>query len=323
MYDVLASHGPCRFCHATDIRENVETTGVGHVPKAACKLGMKHHRTIWVFAVLMALLAIVVVAVRRRAVEDLSPMPPQEAELVRRMLPLLEADPTGYRPETKVAVIAVAELGEGKTAEIDYARALLLYWEDRFDAAEAAFREAIDRRPGWSWPYDGLGVMLSRRAKNRRDEAEQLLRKAISLDPQWSRAYNDLGILYRKEDRLDESMKEARIALELAPDNVSTNNNYANLLVALDRMDEAEMYYERALELEPSHPAPYYNLACFYSIRGELDEALLHLRYAIRLDPVYRDDARIDPDLDPLRDLPEFQALVNPEPLAPPSDGMQ
>ena len=72
------------------------------------------------------------------------------------------------------------------------------------------------------------------------------------------------------------------------------------------------MYYERALELEPSHPAPYYNLACFYSITGNLDEALTHLRYAIRLDPVYRDDARVDTDLDPLRDLSEFQALVNP-----------
>lgn len=274
---------------------------------------MKHRRTIWSFAVLMAVLAFVVFFSRRRPVETLSPMPPDEARLVRTMLPLLEDDPTGWKPETRVAVIAVAALGPGKTAEVDYARALEFYWDDRFEEAEAAFREAIDKRPDWSWPYDGLGVMLSRHAENRRDEAEQLLRKAIALEPQWSRAHNDLAILHRKQGRLDDALKEARTALDLSPGNVSTNNNYANLLVAMGQMDEAELYYERALELEPSHPAPYYNLACFYSIRGELDEALMHLRYAIRLDPIYRRDARIDEDLDPLRGSEEFQNLVNPE----------
>jgi tetratricopeptide (TPR) repeat protein len=83
--------------------------------------------------------------------------------------------------------------------------------------------------------------------------------------------------------------------------------------MAEGHLDEAELYYERALELEPAHPAPYYNLACFYSITGKLDEALLHLSYAIRLDPSYRIDADRDEDLDPLRDLPEFQELVYPE----------
>ncbi len=273
---------------------------------------MKYHRSIWGFALLMAGIALVVVLTRRRAPEVLSPMPVEEANLVRRMLPLLESDPTGYRPETKVAVIAVAEFGEGKTAEVDYARALLLFWEERFAESEVAFEEAMEKRPDWSWPYDGLGVMLSRHAANRRDEAEKLLRKAIAVDPNWSRAHNDLAILLRKLGRLPEAEDEARKSLELNPDGVSTNNNYGNLLVALGRMAEAEMYYERALELEPSHPAPYYNLACFYSISGNLDEALTHLRYAIRLDPVYRDDARVDTDLDPLRDLSEFQALVNP-----------
>jgi len=280
---------------------------------------MKHRRTIWLFAVLMAVVATAIYLSRRQPVETLSPMPAEEANLVRAMLPLLEEDPTGWKPETRVAVIGVAALGPDKTAEVDYARALELYWDDRFEEAEAAFREAIAKRPDWSWPYEGLGVMLARHAQNRRDEAEKLLRKAISLDPQWSRPHNDLGILYRKEGRLEEALKAARTALDLSPDSVSTNNNYANLLVSMGRMDEAELYYERALELEPSHPAPYYNLACFYSIRGNLDEALMHLRYAIRLDPVYRQDARVDSDLDPLRDLEEFQALVYPETSIPPS----
>lgn len=66
----------------------------------------------------------------------------------------------------------------------------------------------------------------------------------------------------------------------------------------------------RLVELRPSDPAVHYNLACTLSRLGQTTEAVSVLKMAIRLG--YDDYGHIetDPDLDLLRDLPEFKALL-------------
>lgn len=72
-------------------------------------------------------------------------------------------------------------------------------------------------------------------------------------------------------------------------------------LVPLDR---------RLLELRPTDPVVHYNLACTLARLAEVNESLQMLKAAIRLG--YDDFGHIetDPDLDPLRDMPEFKALL-------------
>jgi tetratricopeptide (TPR) repeat protein len=72
-------------------------------------------------------------------------------------------------------------------------------------------------------------------------------------------------------------------------------------LVPLDR---------RLLELRPTDPVVHYNLACTLARLAEVMESLQMLKAAIRLG--YADFGHIetDPDLDPLRDMPEFKALL-------------
>lgn len=66
----------------------------------------------------------------------------------------------------------------------------------------------------------------------------------------------------------------------------------------------------RLVEIRREDPVVHYNLACTLSRLGKLVESLQMLSTAIRLG--YDDYGHIetDPDLDPLRELPEFAKLL-------------
>ena len=60
----------------------------------------------------------------------------------------------------------------------------------------------------------------------------------------------------------------------------------------------------------PEYGLLFYNLACLESLTGDRTAALEHLRKAIELSDGFRDYARQDSDLDPLRDDPAFEELM-------------
>jgi tetratricopeptide (TPR) repeat protein len=62
-------------------------------------------------------------------------------------------------------------------------------------------------------------------------------------------------------------------------------------------------------ELEESATL-FYNLACAESLAGRHQEAIAHLARAIEMDEQFRAFAAKDSDFDPVRDRPEFGALV-------------
>jgi tetratricopeptide (TPR) repeat protein len=83
-------------------------------------------------------------------------------------------------------------------------------------------------------------------------------------------------------------------------ENLSRAGKY-NEVLDLDR---------RLLCIRPQDPVVHYNLACTLSRLADIDGALEALRQAVRLG--YDDLGHIetDPDLDALRDLPEFRAIL-------------
>jgi hypothetical protein len=60
----------------------------------------------------------------------------------------------------------------------------------------------------------------------------------------------------------------------------------------------------------PQYPMLFFNLACCESLTGQTSDALDHLRHAIEMSEEFRDNARSDSDLDPIRDEPEFKQLI-------------
>ncbi len=61
----------------------------------------------------------------------------------------------------------------------------------------------------------------------------------------------------------------------------------------------------------PQYPMLFFNLACCESLLGRTSDALNHLRQAVEMSEEFRDSAKGDSDLDPIRDEPAFKQLID------------
>jgi mannose-6-phosphate isomerase-like protein (cupin superfamily) len=75
------------------------------------------------------------------------------------------------------------------------------------------------------------------------------------------------------------------------------------------RLEEARELLAGVAERNPGAFGILYNLACAESRTGRTEDALAHLRTAVEGDERFREHARTDSDLDPLRDDPRFPDL--------------
>jgi len=97
---------------------------------------------------------------------------------------------------------------------------------------------------------------------------------------------------------------------ELEPDNVRAHYLASGVLHQSGRTEEGRQMAERALAMRPDDWSALYNAACFYSNIGEHERALDLLERALSHGGGYLEWMRHDTDLDPLRGLPRFQALL-------------
>ena len=68
---------------------------------------------------------------------------------------------------------------------------------------------------------------------------------------------------------------------------------------------------ERALEARPDAFSTFYNVACAYSVLGDHDDALHMLDQAVQHGRGNLEWIEHDPDFDPLRSDPRFNAIIN------------
>ena len=76
------------------------------------------------------------------------------------------------------------------------------------------------------------------------------------------------------------------------------------------RYDEAADQARELVAAHPQYPELLYNLACCESLAGRKADAIEHLRLAVETSDRVRSYLAGDSDLDPLREEPEFQALL-------------
>jgi tetratricopeptide (TPR) repeat protein len=106
------------------------------------------------------------------------------------------------------------------------------------------------------------------------------------------------------------------LALEGTPGEVYAARGW-ELWAPLAPLYQAGEYTEVADRLatlvgaNPQYPMLFFNLACCESRCGRTREALEHLRHAVEMSEEFREHARDDSDLDPIRDEPGFQLLIN------------
>jgi Flp pilus assembly protein TadD len=100
-------------------------------------------------------------------------------------------------------------------------------------------------------------------------------------------------------------------AVDLKPSNIHAWMALGWCYKRTGRLDDAIDSLERAHEVEPSEPLIDYNLACYYSLKGVKQRALDYLTRAINVNPRFKDLVGGEPDFDPIRSDPGFQALVS------------
>ena len=214
-------------------------------------------------------------AASRRALE-LEPRMP-EAYIARAQMFSLQGRTTeAYRDFEEAIRLNPASFD----AHYHYARTCFQGGE--FERAVSLYEAAIRLRPD---DYQALclleGALLKLGQMDKHDEvarrAMQAVDRQLAIDPQDGRALQ-LG-----------TTNAARLGLH----------------------DKARELAERALKARPGAFATYYNVACAYSILGDLDDAIAMLDRAVQNGRGNLEWIGQDPDFDPLRNDPRFDAILD------------
>lgn len=121
--------------------------------------------------------------------------------------------------------------------------------------------------------------------ENTYDAAEEAYRRAIQLDPTLANALTNLGNLMFKRERLLEAEELYRRALKLDSDQPEAHYNLGFLLFERREIPSAMESFRRALASDPSFADAHFNLAMTLQELGELEEARAHWEAYLKLDP--------------------------------------
>ena len=119
------------------------------------------------------------------------------------------------------------------------------------------------------------------------------------------------GEAYRVMERYEDAIAPLTQAKEADPDNINVMLALGWCYKRVDKIDLAINALEDALAACPDEAIIHYNLACYWSLVKNVPLALIYLSQSFDLDKKFRDMVDEEPDFDPLRDHPEFQALIN------------
>ena len=129
------------------------------------------------------------------------------------------------------------------------AAARIAEYEEEWQAAEAAYREALTLQPDRGATFNSLGYLLLR--GKRVDEALAAFRRYVELSPGDANAHDSLGEGLLAAGKVAEAEASYRRAVEVDPSFASSVWGLADCLDRLGRSDEAKAQYRRYLELVP------------------------------------------------------------------------
>lgn len=120
-----------------------------------------------------------------------------------------------------------------------------------------------------------------------------------------------MGEALRAQGRFPEAIEALEASVDSTPSKIDIYVALGWCYKRTGRLDLAISALERALTIEPGEAILHYNLACYQSLAGNKTESLGQLAEALRIKADYRDMIGSETDFDPIRNDPEFQALLS------------
>jgi tetratricopeptide (TPR) repeat protein len=199
---------------------------------------------------------------------------------------------------------AMAALKEGeyaKAAEIaekvaaddaDFAKARYVAGESRLalgenEAAEKAFREALDRKPDSVPVLSGLGRTLT--AKGAHEEAMKLLNKAVAADGKDATAHRSLGECLAAQGKAAEARKELEQAAKLDPKDALAARALVECLVKAGELKPAARVAEAYRAADPKAAMGDFLRGLVLDRMKEGKDAIAAYEAALAKDPKFLD----------------------------------
>ena len=204
---------------------------------------------------------------------------------------------------------------EPDLAEAHVARGIAVSLTKRFDEADKEFETAMRLDPKlYEAPYFyGRGL----KSQGRNAEAAKMFERASLLRPEDFNAVtflaavlDDMGLKAEAALATQRSLRLVEERLELNPHDARATNLGAATLAKAGNRDGTVDYIRRSLAIDPEDSGMLYNIACAYALIGMPEEALASLETAVDNGFGHREWLDFDTDLDSIRAMPRFQAIV-------------
>jgi tetratricopeptide (TPR) repeat protein len=142
------------------------------------------------------------------------------------------------------------------------------------------------------------------------EDAVECFRQAMDCGHDTFDAHYCLAGVYKSLERFNEAETHCRRSLELNPRFAPAYILLGSLLKKPGQLDESVAACKKAVLLDPDCTAAYYDLACYYSLQAKREQALAAMEMALCKGFCDFDWVLRDPDLEGLRQNPEFQLLL-------------
>ena len=207
--------------------------------------------------------------------------------------------------------LAIADISKAMEKDPDwqlYVRRGDYYWlNGDLDLAIADFNAAVEDAPKEGYCYYRRGWTYEMQGE--RKKAMEDYNMGLEMTQDYSYLYLMRGELLVLEGKKTEA--DADFEMVIQKDTIADNGScrqYA--LYFLGRDNEAEEWMNKIIEEDPGNYGNYYDQACLYSRMGRLEESIAALRKSFEKGYRSFSHIRLDDDLDAVRDLPEFKALM-------------
>ncbi len=171
------------------------------------------------------------------------------------------------------------------------------------------YLHAIKLDPAHVEAYYNLGYAYY--SQNDTDNAVKYWKKGTELNSNLWQAWSALGVIYKNEGKFDEAIKAFSNVLRVIPNHAQSIETRASLFWTVRRYREGAQDYVQLARLARNDPGRWYTAAQALAKAGENSDAVAALKAAMELDGTgqVKAHARTNPQLEPLRGLPEFQRL--------------